>query len=109
MSKEWLGLVIPLWLLLSISGIKTILAVMSKPDDDKSFTRSMGWIDKAFDYGGPLIFYILVISVPFLYLGFTFGYFQSKAHTRSEKWIGHSLGGLNIILIIGLYKLFSGQ
>ena len=105
-NKEWLGLVIPLWTVLFFIGYVSVFPLYYDSDEDNISSKLKRAIDLSFEHGGRITVFLSMILMPAILLGFTTGFYQSHTASKTKKWVGHIMGGLNLILIYGLYRYY---
>lgn len=52
--------------------------------------------------------YLMILLMPVVFLGYTFGFFQSFMKESSAKVFGYFVGALNLVLIFAIIGYLSG-
>ena len=105
-NKEWLGLIIPLWAVLFFFSYLSVMPAIYEAEEHNFNPRVKKFIDAFFSYGDRLAVLFVLVIMPIILLGFTFGYFQSHTNDATTKVFGHVVGALNAILIFGIYRYY---
>ncbi|PXF63168.1 hypothetical protein [Kangiella spongicola] len=112
MESIYLGIILTLWPLLLYLGYLSLLPQATESGElEKKHSKAMTFIkySMGWDHSGTIYIYLGILLMPVLFLGFTFGYFQSYMKDNSVKIFGYIVGALNLILIIAIIGYISDE
>ncbi|GAA4349582.1 hypothetical protein GCM10023150_14160 [Kangiella taiwanensis] len=111
MESIYLGTILTLWPLLFFLGYISLLPqAVESGELEKKYSKTFRFIQYStgWDHSGTVSIYLIILFMPVVFLGYTFGFFQSFMKEKSAKVFGYFVGALNLVLIIAIIGYLSG-
>ena len=111
MENIFIALIFSLWPLLLYLGYLSLLPqAMASGELEKKHRKTFRFIQYStgWDHSGTIPIYLMILLMPIIFLGYTFGFFQSYMKDKSAKVFGYVVGALNLLLIIAIIGYLSG-